>query len=113
MSIEHLDNFEVFFDELHEGCCEMGIYAQAATSECGIGLFEITLTHCDEMRKADNTWLFKSLKKSLKRKHKMAATLMAKPFLQDAGNGLNLHFSETDKMVLIFLTTEPNSDLFC
>ena len=91
----------------------MGIYAQAATSECGIGLFEITLTHCDEMRKADNTWLFKSLKKSLKRKHKMAATLMAKPFLQDAGNGLNLHFSETDKMVLIFLTTEPNSDLFC
>ena len=42
----------------------------------------------------------------------MTATFMAKPFLQDAGNGLNLHFSEIDKNGANILMTKAISDLF-
>lgn len=96
LSVQQLDAFDPFISALYEGCIAMGIPAQTATAEGGAGQFEITLHHQDAMRAADDTWLFKSLIKGLARQQGMAATFMAKPFPQDAGNGMHIHFSVLD-----------------
>ena len=57
----------------------MGINAQAASSEAGIGQFEISLQHGDALRIADDTWLFKTLLKGVARKHGYAASFMVNP----------------------------------
>ncbi|WP_208347795.1 glutamine synthetase family protein [Pseudaestuariivita rosea] len=93
LSLAELDHFESFFNDLYSGCQAMDIPAQAAMSECGTGQFEVNLIHRDAMQTADNTLLFKTLAKGLARKHGLIATFMAKPFEQDAGNGLHVHFS--------------------
>ncbi|MEM7073491.1 MAG: glutamine synthetase family protein [Pseudomonadota bacterium] len=96
VSVAQLDAFDPFLSELYAGSAAMGIPAQAATSESGIGQFEITITHQDAMRAADDAWLFKRLIRRLARRHGFAATFMAKPFAEDAGNGLHVHFSVLD-----------------
>lgn len=96
LSMGHLDAFDGFLTALYEGCATMGIPAQATTSEAGVGQFEVTLMHQDALRAADDTWLFKALIRGLARKHGMAATFMAKPFEDDAGNGMHMHFSVMD-----------------
>lgn len=96
LSLTQLDAFDDFLTALYEGCAAMGIPAQTATSESGVGQFEITLHHQDALRAADNTWLFKALIRGLARRHGLAATFMAKPFAGDAGNGMHIHFSVLD-----------------
>jgi glutamine synthetase len=95
-SVESLDRFAVFFDDLYAGAEAMEIKAQSAVSEAGIGQFEVDLEHGPAMRVADDTWLFKALVRGTARKHGMAATFMAKPFEDDYGNGMHLHFSVLD-----------------
>jgi len=96
LSLDELDAFEVFFSDLYDGAELMDIPAQATISESGIGQFEINLSHGEAMRAADDAWLFKMLVHGLARRHGMAATFMAKPFADFAGNGLHLHFSVLD-----------------
>ncbi|MEL6376659.1 MAG: glutamine synthetase family protein [Pseudomonadota bacterium] len=96
LSITELDVFDAFLSDIYSGATAMGIRAQTATSESGIGQFEITLTHQDALRAADDTWLFKHLIRRTARKHGFAATFMAKPFADDAGNGMHVHFSVLD-----------------
>lgn len=97
MSLQELDSFDAYFSELYDACDAMGIDAQTAISEAGLGQFEVNLTHSEAMRTADDTWLFKSLVRGLARKHGMAATFMAKPFAHEAGNGMHVHFSVIDE----------------
>lgn len=96
LSMAQMDAFDPFLSALYAGCAAMGIPAQTATSEAGIGQFEITLNHQDALRAADDTWTFKALIKGLARQHGFAATFMAKPFVEDAGNGMHMHFSVLD-----------------
>lgn len=91
-----MDAFDEFLTALYDGCATMDIPAQTATIEAGIGQFEVTLNHRDALSAADDTWLFKALIKGLARRHGFAATFMAKPFDDDAGNGMHMHFSVLD-----------------
>ncbi len=97
LSIRQLDAFDAFFTELYEACAAMDIPAGSAISEAGLGQFEVTLAHTDAMKAADDAWLFKAVAKGLARRHGMAATFMAKPYLGDAGNGMHMHFSVLDR----------------
>ncbi|NOD47101.1 MULTISPECIES: glutamine synthetase family protein [unclassified Ruegeria] len=97
LSVAEMDAFEAFFTDLYDGCADMGIPAQTAISESGVGQFEINLNHQDAMRCADDTWLFKALTRGLARKHGFAATFMSKPYAEDAGNGMHVHFSVLDQ----------------
>ncbi|RBI74687.1 glutamine synthetase [Roseovarius sp. TE539] len=97
LAMAQLDAFDPFLTSLYEGCASMGINAQTTTSESGAGQFEVTLHHQDALRAADDTWVFKTLIRGLARKHGFAATFMAKPFADDAGNGMHIHFSVLDK----------------
>ncbi len=97
LSIDELDAFEDFFTDLYSGCRQMDLAVQTITNEAGLGQFEVTLTHQDAMRAADDALLFKLLVRGLARKHGMAATFMAKPYAEDAGNGMHVHFSVVDQ----------------
>jgi glutamine synthetase len=96
LSLAELDAFDGFFTALYEGCAAMAIPARTAICESGIGQFEINLNHQDAMRAADDAWLCKTLVRGIARRHGMAATFMAKPYSNDAGNGMHVHFSVLD-----------------
>ena len=75
----------------------MDIPAEAATSEVGLGQFELNLGHVpDALKAADDAWLFKMLVRGLARKHGFAASFMAKPYGERSGSGLHTHFSLID-----------------
>ncbi len=97
LSLDALDAYDAFFTDVYNGAAAMGIPAQAAIAEAGVAQFEINLNHGPAMRAADDAQLFKMLIRGLARKHGFAATFMAKPFLNDAGNGLHVHFSILDQ----------------
>jgi len=97
LSIRALDQFDAFFTDLYDACEEMDIPADSATSEAGMGQFEINLMHGpDALRAADDAWLFKMLVKGLARRHGFAASFMAKPYAEYPGSGLHMHFSVLD-----------------
>jgi glutamine synthetase len=96
LALGQLDAFDAFFTDLYDGAEAMGIPAQSAISEAGLGQFEINLNHQDAMRCADDAWLFKALVRGTARRHGFAATFMAKPIPGDAGNGMHVHFSVLD-----------------
>ncbi len=96
LSMAELDAFDAYFTALYEGCAAMGIPAQTAITESGIGQFEVTLTHRDALEAGDDAWLFKALARGLARRHGFAATFMAKPYADSAGNGMHVHFSVLD-----------------
>jgi glutamine synthetase len=97
LSLRALDAFDMFFNELYDACEAMDIPADAAISEAGLGQFEINLNHVDDaLKAADDAWLFKMLVRGLARKYGMAASFMAKPYADYAGNGMHTHFSVLD-----------------
>ncbi len=97
LSLAELDAFEPFFSELYNACNDMDIPAQSAIAEAGVGQFEIDIEHRDALTAADNAWLFKAMTKGIARSHRMAATFMAKPFPNEPGTGMHVHFSVLDK----------------
>jgi glutamine synthetase len=97
LSLRALDAFDAFFNDLYDACDVMNIPAEAAISEVGMGQFEVNLEHVpDALKAADDAWLFKMLVRGLARNHGMAASFMAKPYEEYAGNGLHTHFSVID-----------------
>ena len=96
LSLGQMDAFDAFLSDLYSAGAEMGIPVETAISEAGIGQFELTLHHQSAMRAADDTWLFKTMIKGLARQHGYVATFMAKPFADDTGNGMHMHFSVLD-----------------
>jgi glutamine synthetase len=98
LSLRALDAFDAFFNDLYDGCEAMDIPTEAATSEVGLGQFEINLVHVDDaLKAADDAYFFKMLVRGLARKHGMAASFMAKPYADYAGSGMHVHFSVIDK----------------
>ena len=96
LSLQELDSLDDFFTDLYNACDQMNIPAQAAITESGLGQFEVNLNHGNALKIADDTWLFRQATRGVALKHKMRATFMAKPYAQEAGNGLHVHFSILD-----------------
>ena len=96
LSLRALDAFDDFFSELYDACEAMGIPAETAISESGLGQYELNLVHGPAMQAADDAWLFKLLVRGLARKHGFAASFMAKPYEDWSGSGMHLHFSVLD-----------------
>ncbi len=98
LSMRALDAFDLFFTQLYDACEAMDIPANTAISEAGIGQFEIDLAHQpDALKAADDAWFFKLLVQGQARKHGFAASFMAKPYPDYAGNGMHVHFSVLDR----------------
>ncbi|MBT8082218.1 MAG: glutamine synthetase family protein [Gammaproteobacteria bacterium] len=94
------DLFEVegFLDDVYDWCALQNVPAEAAISEYSPGQFEINLHHIgDAVLACDHAVMLKRIIKAAARKHGFIACFMAKPFEEDAGNGLHIHMSLVDK----------------
>lgn len=97
LSSRMLDAFDGYLTELYDACAAMDIPADTAISESGPGQFEINLLHqTDPLKAADDAWLFKQMVQGLARRQGMGASFMAKPYPDQAGNGMHIHFSLID-----------------
>ena len=97
LSLDDLEDFDAILTDIYDACKVQSVAADAAISESGIGQFEVNLRHGeDAMKVADDAMLFKTIVKSVARKHGLAASFMAKPFADRPGNGLHMHFSILD-----------------
>ncbi|MDE0097829.1 MAG: glutamine synthetase family protein [Gammaproteobacteria bacterium] len=98
LSIDELDQFEAFINDVYAACTAQNIPADAAIAENGAGQFELNLLHADDpLKAADDAVLFKRLVKGIARKHGFAASFMAKPYGDRAGNSMHVHFSLLDE----------------
>jgi len=98
LSVDELNDYDALLGDIYQACEAQNVDVDAAISESGRAQFEVNLRHGDDALKvADDAVLFKIIAKGVARKHGLAASFMAKPFAERAGNGLHLHFSLIDQ----------------
>lgn len=73
-----------------------GIEVEACNVEYGPAQVEVNLAYGPALQVADNTVIFKYVVKEVARQHGLRATFMAKPYREEAGNGLHVHQSLRD-----------------
>ncbi len=98
LAIDNVDDHGTFFEAVYAACEAYNIPADAAISEGGAGQFEINLLHGpDPLEVADNAVFFKRIVKGVAKAQGLEASFMAKPYLDQSGSGLHVHFSVLDK----------------
>jgi glutamine synthetase len=92
--LREMDDFRPFLDALYAGADAQNIPLESAISEYAAGQFELTLRHKpDALAACDDAISYKRMLKTVANTHNMEATFMAKPFAEQAGNGMHLHVS--------------------
>lgn len=95
---DDLWEIEPFLNDVYDYCDAQNIPADSAIAEYSQGQFEINLRHVDDpVLACDHAVLLKRAVKAAARKHGFVACFMAKPFEEDAGNGLHIHMSLVDR----------------
>ena len=96
-SIDEVEDFSLYLDEVTSTCMIQGITTGAISKEYSPAQFEINLQHSDNpMQAADHYIMFRRVVQGVARKHGFQATFMAKPFPDRSGSGLHLHISLLD-----------------
>lgn len=113
-SIDMMNEFEPFINEVYDSCARQGIFIDTVLQEMGPAQFEINFLHGDPLTLADQVFLFKRTVREAAIKHGMHATFLAKPMSDEAGSSLHIHQSVTDEQgANIFSDPEGNpSELF-
>ena len=96
--LDELDAMDAVFSEIDRACREQGVPADTVIAEQSEGQYEVNLTHvADPVVAADHAVLLKRTIKAVARRHGLIASFMAKPFGDEAGNGLHVHASLLDR----------------
>lgn len=96
-SIAEIDEFSDFLRDISEACAVQGLPAGPASAEYAAGQFEVNLNHVDDpVLACDQAALLQRVIRGVAAKHGFEATFMAKPFLENSGNGLHIHCSLVD-----------------
>ncbi len=97
-SMDDVEEFSVYLDEVVHSCQQQGVITGAISAEYAPGQFEINLQHSDNLLEAaDHCIMFRRAVLNIARKHGYRASFMARPWLQQSGSGLHLHISLLDK----------------
>lgn len=72
---------------------EFGIPIEQSNPEYAAGQVEVNIRYGEALETADRVVIFRSLVKQLAAVHGYKATFMAKPFLEESGNGFHTHYS--------------------
>ena len=72
---------------------EMGIPIEQSNPEYAPGQVEVNIRYDEALKSADQIIMFRSLVRQLAMIHGYMATFMAKPFIDQAGNGFHVHYS--------------------
>jgi glutamine synthetase len=95
--LEELDSLEELFVDVERACEAQGLPTDTVIAEYEDGQYEINLRHVpDPLLAADQTVLLKRTIKAVARRHGLIASFMAKPFGNQAGNGMHVHVSLLD-----------------
>ncbi len=96
--MEDLNDYRGFTDGVAAACEMQGIPADTAVAEYAPGQFEINLKHRDDALLAcDDAIYLKRAVKAIAQQQGVQASFMAKPFAEQAGNGLHIHVSVLDE----------------
>ena len=96
-SLEELDYYQAFMDDLQYWCAVQGVPATMVSAEFGPGQFEINLLHrADALRAADDAALLRRLVKAAAQARGLEASFMSKPYADRAGSGFHAHVSVLD-----------------
>ena len=90
---------------------EMGIPIEQSNPEYAAGQVEVNIRYDSAMIAADRMVMFRSLVKQLAARHGLNATFMAKPFIDESGNGFHLHYSLWSEGKNIFANAGKLNDL--
>ena len=90
---------------------EMGIPIEQSNPEYAAGQVEVNIRYDSAMIAADRVVMFRSLVKQLAARHGLNATFMAKPFINESGNGFHLHYSLWSEGKNIFADAGKLNDL--
>ena len=90
---------------------EMGIPIEQSNPEYAAGQVEVNIRYDSAMIAADRVVMFRSLVKQLAARHGLNATFMAKPFIDESGNGFHLHYSLWSEGKNIFADSGKLNDL--
>ena len=90
---------------------EMGIPIEQSNPEYAAGQVEVNIRYDSAMIAADRVVMFRSLVKQLAARHSLNATFMAKPFIDESGNGFHLHYSLWSEGKNIFADAGKLNDL--
>jgi len=96
-SIDGMNEFNPFIDEVYLYCEAQNIRIDTLTQEMGPAQFEINFLHGDAVQLADQVLLFKRTVKEAAIKHEMHATFLARPMSGEAGSSLHIHQSIIDE----------------
>lgn len=95
---DDLNEVQPFLDDVYDFCDTQNLPADTVISEYAAGQFEINLMHvADPVLACDHAVLLKRAVKAAALRHGFVACFMAKPFAEDAGNGLHIHMSLVDR----------------
>lgn len=96
-SVDAMNDFEPFINDLYKYCEEQGIRIDTLSQEMGPAQFEINFLHGNAIELADQVFLFKRTVREAAIEHEMHATFLAKPMTEEAGSALHVHQSIVDK----------------
>ena len=113
-SIDTMNDFEPFINDLYKYCEEQGIRIDTLSQEMGPAQFEINFLHGNPIELADQVFLFKRTVREAAIEHEMHATFLAKPMAEEAGSALHIHQSIVDKSGQNIFSTKKGepSELF-
>lgn len=95
--LDELDSLEELFVDVERACEAQGLPTDTVIAESEDGQYEINLRHVpDPLLAADQAVLLKRTIKAVARRHGLIASFMAKPFGDQAGNGMHVHVSLLD-----------------
>ncbi|WP_051299195.1 glutamine synthetase family protein [Marinobacterium litorale] len=110
-SIDELDEYADFLTDVIDAARAQNLPADTIVAESAPGQFEINLQHVDcPLRSCDNATLLRRVIKSVAYDHEMDTTFMAKPYADQAGNGMHLHISLVDAQGKNVFALDPDTE---
>ncbi|GHF26151.1 glutamine synthetase [Kordiimonas sediminis] len=104
-SIDSLDEFAPFFDEIYDACEAQNVQVDTLIHEAGPAQFEFNVFHGPALNVADQSFLFKRIIKQVAIRHDMFASFMASPYPDNFGSAMHIHQSVVD--------IETGKNIFC
>jgi len=97
-SLDAMREVAPIMDEIDQVARAQGIPVDTLITECGASQYEINLHHeADAVSACDHGSLLRRAIRAVARRHNQLATFMAKPFADEVGNGMHIHFSLLDE----------------
>ena len=92
-SLARASELEHVLGPIRQQINELGIPIEQSNPEYAPGQVEVNIRYDDALKAADRVIMFRSLVKELALSHGYLATFMAKPFIDQSGNGFHTHYS--------------------